>query len=83
MDLESWLLLMDAEHRREMLTVLEPPKPIGYSGRSGRGSFLMSSRAVQACTSCLIRWRRRSSRTGGSSTCSQDGHVIRDSLGCS
>ena len=34
-DLESWLLLMDAEHRREMLSVVEPPKPIGYSGRSG------------------------------------------------
>eukprot|EP00913_Durusdinium_trenchii_P012043 g11315.t1 len=34
-DLESWLLIMERQHREDMLTVVEPLQPIGYSGRSG------------------------------------------------
>ena len=43
-DLESWLLIMERQHREDMLTVVEPLQPIGYSGRSG-GS--RNSNAVQ------------------------------------
>ena len=35
-DLESWLLTQASGHQEEINKLVEPPQPIGFSGRSGR-----------------------------------------------